>query len=125
MVVEDEPAVRAGLEVLLQGWGARVFSFDSMADSVAWADAADRAQIRPDVLIVDYRLESGRNGVEAIAALRARFGAAVPAIVVTGSTMSTLDKEAQDKDFHLLLKPVVPNKLRAMIAFKLGVKPQR
>jgi CheY-like chemotaxis protein len=125
VVVEDEPAVRAGLEVLLQGWGARVFSFDSMADSVAWADAADREQIRPDVLIVDYRLESGRNGVEAIAALRARFGAAVPAIVVTGSTMSTLDKEAQDKDFHLLLKPVVPNKLRAMIAFKLGVKPQR
>ena len=125
VVVEDEPAVRAGLEVLLQGWGARVFSFDSMADSVAWADAADRAQIRPELLIVDYRLESGRNGVEAIAALRARFGAAVPAIVVTGSTMSTLDKEAQDKDFHLLLKPVVPNKLRAMIAFKLGVKPQR
>ena len=122
VVVEDEPAVRAGLEVLLQGWGARVFSFDSMADSVAWADAADRTQTRPELLIVDYRLESGRNGVEAIAALRARFGAAVPAIVVTGSTMSTLDKEAQDKDFHLLLKPVVPNKLRAMIAFKLGVK---
>ena len=93
-----------------------------MADSVAWADAADRAQIRPELLIVDYRLESGRNGVEAIAALRARFGAAVPAIVVTGSTMSTLDKEAQDKDFHLLLKPVVPNKLRAMIAFKLGMR---
>ena len=36
---------------------------------------------------------------------------------------ASLDKEAQDKDFHLLLKPVVPNKLRAMIAFKLGVKP--
>jgi len=39
--------------------------------------------------------------------------------------MSTLDKEAQEKDFHLLLKPVVPNKLRAMIAFKLGVKASR
>ena len=55
-------------------------------------------------------------------ALRERFGARVPAIVVTGSTMSALDKEAQEQDFHLLLKPVVPNKLRAMIAFKLGVK---
>jgi hypothetical protein len=46
----------------------------------------------------------------------------VPAIVVTGSTMTGHDKEAQEKDFHLLIKPVVPNKLRAMIAFKLGVK---
>ena len=29
-------------------------------------------------------------------------------------------KEALEHDFHLLIKPVVPNKLRAMIAFKLG-----
>jgi CheY-like chemotaxis protein len=70
---------------------------------------------------VDYRLENGANGVDAINALRARFGH-LPAIVVTGSTMSTLDREAQEKDFHLLIKPVVPNKLRAMIAFKLNVK---
>lgn len=125
VVVEDEPAVRSGLEVLLQGWGAQLASFDSVADCLAWAAAADPAVVRPDLCIVDYRLESGRNGVEAIAALRERFGARLPAIVVTGSTMSTLDKEAQDKDFHLLLKPVVPNKLRAMIAFKLGVKAAR
>ncbi|MGD9834694.1 MAG: ATP-binding protein [Piscinibacter sp.] len=125
VVVEDEPAVRSGLEVLLQGWGAQVASFDSVADSLAWAAAADPAVVRPDLCIVDYRLESGRNGVEAIAALRERFGARLPAIVVTGSTMSTLDKEAQEKDFHLLLKPVVPNKLRAMIAFKLGAKASR
>ena len=74
------------------------------------------------MLIVDYRLEQGANGVDAIAVLRARFGEHVPAIVITGSTMSALDLEAQQKDFHLLIKPVVPNKLRAMIAFKLGVK---
>jgi signal transduction histidine kinase/CheY-like chemotaxis protein len=125
VVVEDEPAVRSGLEVLLQGWGAQVLSFDSVADCAAWAAESGPAQRRPDLCIADYRLDSGRTGVEAIAALRARFGAALPAIVVTGSTMSSLDKEAQDKDFHLLLKPVVPNKLRAMIAFKLGVKAPR
>ena len=31
-------------------------------------------------------------------------------------------EEALEHDFHLLIKPVVPNKLRAMIAFKLNVK---
>ena len=99
MVVEDEPAVRAGLEVLLQGWGAACSPSTAWPTGVAWADAADRTQTRPELLIVDYRLESGRSGVEAIVALRARFGAVVPAIVVTGSTMSTLDKKAQDKGF--------------------------
>ena len=124
VVVEDEPAVRSGLEVLLQGWGAQVVSFDGMGEALAWA-AAGGAEAHPDLLIVDYRLENGHNGVEAIVALREHFGAGVPAIVVTGSTMSTLDKDAQEKDFHVLLKPVVPNKLRAMIAFKLGVRAPR
>ena len=123
VVVEDEPAVRAGLEVLLVGWGAQIDAFESVAASRAWAERSDPAVIRPDLFIVDYRLEDGLNGVDAIKSLRARFGAGIPAILVTGSTMTGHDKEAHDHDFHLLIKPVVPNKLRAMIAFKLGVKP--
>ena len=122
VIVEDEPAVRAGLEVLLRGWGAEIASFDSVAASAAWAAASDPERVRPDLLIVDYRLEEGHNGVDAITALRLRFGASVPAILVTGSTMTGHEKDAQLHDFHLLIKPVVPNKLRAMIAFKLGVK---
>ncbi len=122
VVVEDEPAVRSGLEALLRGWGASIASFESVETSTEWARSSPVGSKVPDLLIVDYRLENGRNGVEAIVALRERFGTQVPAIVVTGSTMTGHDKEAQDKDFHLLIKPVVPNKLRAMIAFKLGVK---
>jgi CheY-like chemotaxis protein len=76
----------------------------------------------PDLLIVDYRLEEGQTGVDVIRAIRAHFRKAVPAIVVTGSTMTGHDQDALEHDFHLLIKPVVPNKLRAMIAFKLGVK---
>ena len=123
VVVEDEPAVLAGLEVLLTGWGAQIDAFESVAASRAWAERSDPALTKPDLFIVDYRLEDGLNGVDAIKSLRARFGAAIPAILVTGSTMTGHDKEAQDHNFHLLIKPVVPNKLRAMIAFKLGVKP--
>ena len=122
VVVEDEPAVRAGLEVLLAGWGAQIEAFDSVASSRAWAERSDPVLMKPDLLIVDYRLEEGLSGVDAIKALRARFGAAIPAILVTGSTMTGHDKEATEHNFHLLIKPVVPNKLRAMIAFKLGVK---
>jgi two-component system, sensor histidine kinase len=122
VIVEDEPAVRGGLEVLIKGWGASIASFDSVAASAEWAQMSDPNIVKPDLLIVDYRLEDGLNGVDAIKALRARFGAAVPAILVTGSTMTGHEMDAQRHDFHLLIKPVVPNKLRAMIAFKLGVK---
>ncbi len=122
VVVEDEPAVLSGLEALLHGWGASILAFESVAACRVWAQAAHGSMPRPDLLIVDYRLEHGATGADALALLRERFGADLPAIVITGSTMSSLDLEAQQKNFHLLIKPVVPNKLRAMIAFKLGVK---
>jgi CheY-like chemotaxis protein len=122
VVVEDEPAVRGGLEVLLKGWGATVATFETVEASRNWAAAAAPDVKAPDLLVVDYRLEHGNTGLDAIQALRGRFGPQVPAIMVTGSTMSGLEADAQAHDFHLLVKPVVPNKLRAMIGFKLGVR---
>lgn len=119
VIVEDEPAVREGLSVLITGWGASVVAFDSVADSARWAADADPVVVRPDLLIVDFRLEEGRSGIDAIRVLRERFGAEVPAIVVSGSTMSGLEHDALEHDFHLMIKPVLPNRLRAMIAFKL------
>ena len=77
----------------------------------------------PDLLIVDYRLPQATTGLDALAALRAHWPQRrLPAIVVTGSTIGGHENEAAEHDFHLLIKPVLPNKLRAMIAFKLGVR---
>jgi two-component system, sensor histidine kinase len=122
VVVEDEPAVLAGLEAVLKSWGANLATFASASACMDWLRSAAAAAVQPDLLIVDFRLEEGRTGVEVITALRSHFKQKIPAIVVTGSTMTGHEQEAQDLDFHLLIKPVVPNKLRAMIAFKLGVK---
>lgn len=119
VIVEDEPAVREGLVVLLRGWGAAVEAFDTLDALRAWAATAPPV---PDLAIVDYRLPEGRTGVEALATLRQVFAAPLPAILVTGSTMSGHEEESARHDFHLLIKPVAPNKLRAMIAFKLGLR---
>lgn len=122
VVVEDEPSVREGLEVLLKSWGASVVAFDSAGACLAWVDSLPADAARPALAIVDYRLEPGRTGLEALQGLRQRFDRRLPAIVVTGSTMNGHDDEAHTHDFHMLIKPVVPNKLRAMIAFKLRMR---
>ena len=121
VVVEDEAAVREGLVVLLQAWGAQVVSFDTVEGVKAWIAAADSPQ--PDLLLVDYRLPQGTTGIDALVSIRARWpGAKLPAIVITGSSLGGHEDEAVTHDYHLLIKPVLPNKLRAMIAFKLGVR---
>ncbi len=122
VVVEDEPAVRAGLVVVLQAWGAQVQAFDSVAMLEAWL--AGSPPVRPDLALVDYRLPEERNGIEVLQRLRAHWpnpgGRRLPAIIVTGSSLGGHEDEALTHDFHLLIKPVLPNKLRAMIAFKLA-----
>ncbi len=126
LVVEDEAAVRDGLVVLLQAWGASVQAYDSVEhlESGLAGPLAPPDTQRPDLLLVDYRLPQGRTGIEALALLRKRWaGQPLPAIVITGSTMGGHEQEAESHDFHLLIKPVLPNKLRAMMAFKLGVRP--
>jgi signal transduction histidine kinase/CheY-like chemotaxis protein len=120
-VVEDEAAVREGLVVLLQAWGARVEAFDTVEGVREWL-ASGRAE-RPDLLLVDYRLPQGSTGIDALVALRAHWaGARLPAILITGSSLGGHEDEALKHDYHLLIKPVLPNKLRAMIAFKLGMR---
>ena len=121
VVVEDEAAVREGLVVLLQAWGAQVQAFDTVPAVHDWL-AGPQAHA-PDLLLVDYRLPQGTTGIEALTALRKRWAPrALPAIVITGSSLGGHEDEAVTHDFHLLIKPVLPNKLRAMIAFKLGVR---
>ncbi len=121
LVADDDAAVRGGLRALLTAWGAELLSFASVAEALDWAGSPDA--VVPDLLIVDYQLEAGRTGIELIDGLRRRLGAAIPAIIVTGSTLSGHEREADEHDFHLLFKPVVPHKLRAMIGFKLGLRP--
>jgi signal transduction histidine kinase len=121
VVVEDEPAVREGLLVLLASWGAQVEALPDLPAVQAWR--ADPKREPPDLLIVDYRLPDGHTGIQALAAIRARWpGVTLPAIVVTGSSLGGHEQEADKHDFHLLIKPVLPNKLRAMIGFKLGMR---
>jgi two-component system, sensor histidine kinase len=125
-VVEDEAAVREGLVVLLQAWGARVVAFDTLAGVQAWLSSPTAEE--PDLLLVDYRLPQASTGIDALVAMRARWPQGrlqgrLPAIVITGSSLAGHEDEAVKHDYHLLIKPVLPNKLRAMIAFKLGVRP--
>ena len=116
VVVEDEAAVLEGMRVLLEGWGAEVIAGASIRETMAEVEPLART---PDLIVADYGLRDGNVGTQAIAALRERFKARIPAIIVSGSTTPAHIDEAKAMDAHLLLKPVMPAKLRTLIHFKL------
>lgn len=120
VIVEDEASVLEGMRVLLEGWGARVVSGTSIAETMEQVAPLPRS---PDLIIADYGLREGAVGTHAIVAVRNRFKSPIPAIVVTGSSMPAHIDEAKAVDAHLLIKPVMPAKLRTLIHFKLHQPP--
>ncbi|MBI4988625.1 MAG: response regulator [Rhodocyclales bacterium] len=112
LVIDDEETVREGMRTLLDGWGAEVVVCAGMADTLVEIARLERA---PDIVIADHQLQEGRVGADAILAVRAHFGKQVPAIIITGSTSPLLTGAAQALDCQLLLKPVMPAKLRSLL----------
>ncbi|TXH86784.1 MAG: hybrid sensor histidine kinase/response regulator [Rhodoferax sp.] len=108
LLLEDDPLGGAAEQHLLQGWGCTV-------EKVANAEAAlqcVRQGFTPNLLISDYRLPGGHDGMEAIAMVRAEVGP-IPACLVSGDTDPSVRARAATLGIPLLQKPVRPAKLRA------------
>ncbi|WP_431274948.1 ATP-binding response regulator [Variovorax ureilyticus] len=106
LVIDDDDSIRAGMRQLLTAWGCECDVADSIEEALALA------RLRPPGLVIsDYRLRELRTGAEAIAALRAEFGQALPALLITGDTAPQRLREARASGVPLLHKPVSPNQL--------------
>ena len=77
---------------------------------------------RPALILCDYRLREGENGLVVIKRIRAEYNESIPAILITGDTAPDRIKEAQASGYLLLHKPVSNSELRAGIA-ELLVRP--
>jgi CheY-like chemotaxis protein len=99
------------MRMLLEGWGCQVLPAPTLAEAIA---AATDAKVPIDCLLVDYRLDDG-NGLDAIKELRRRFGAHLPAILITADRSLRLRRDAQRNDIQFLNKPLKPAALRALL----------
>jgi signal transduction histidine kinase/CheY-like chemotaxis protein len=117
VVIDDEDAIVDGMKALLSGWGAQVFGSTTGDDVLA---AVHDAGQLPDLFIVDYRLGNHQNGIEVTQRLRQELDPEIPAILVTGSITPDLGEQARNQRFEFLLKPVLPDHLRACILSTLG-----
>jgi DNA-binding response OmpR family regulator len=73
----------------------------------------------PDIVIADYHLDGGLYGTDAVAALRKKFGAQVPSLVITSDTSPRLRAELRGAGFAVLAKPLAPSRLRALMSHLL------
>jgi signal transduction histidine kinase/CheY-like chemotaxis protein len=120
IVVDDDENARAGMQGLLEQWGCLVLAAGSAAEALALLSRHDRA---PELVICDYHLSAGENGIEAIRRIRAASDCVMPAILVTGDASPAVLQAAKDHRHPVIHKPVAPAKLRALLKQLLTSAP--
>ena len=121
LMIDDEEAIRTGMRDLLQGWGCEVTTAGSAAEALERA-AAGPAPI--DVVISDMGLPGQGNGIDAIVALRGRFGTRLPALLITGDTSQAALQAARAANLIMLHKPIKPGRMRAALAEAIDANQQ-
>jgi len=109
-VIDDDPAAVEGMRALFSSWGAEVAG-GAHADEVL--AALGEVERYPDLIIADLRLSGDASGLAAIARLRRELGEPVPALVVSGDSGASAEREVSDAGLVLLRKPVAPASLEA------------
>jgi CheY-like chemotaxis protein len=108
LVVEDDRNAREALQMWLVDRGCEVTCVASLAEALA---AYAPHAIAPDYILSDLHLADGPDGIQAIGALRLRFGD-VPAALITGET---IEARAVPIGVGLLHKPVQPAQLENLL----------
>jgi signal transduction histidine kinase len=106
-----------GPGAMLQAWGAQVSVFNDAATVLDWSASQGRL---PDLVVVGRTPAHERGGVDLVKALRLVFGAALPAVLLSDGEGDAAS--ANEPGVHLLARPVAPNRLRAMVNFKLSAR---
>lgn len=112
-MIDDDALAQESLAGLLRAWGCFVVASDSLSGVLA---DLEEMEVVPEILISDYRLPGPHTGLDIIACMRERFGADLPALLLSGDTGPETLQEATARQVPLLHKPVRPAKLRAALS---------
>ncbi|WP_175253567.1 hybrid sensor histidine kinase/response regulator [Pseudomonas sp. BMW13] len=117
LLLEDDATGREALAGLLRRWGCEV---QACADLTTALQAASREV--PHLVISDYRLGGGEDGLQAIERLREAAGQMLPALLISADLSPELHERCLPAHVMPLAKPLLPARLRQVLATQLQVR---
>ncbi|MFG6159274.1 NahK/ErcS family hybrid sensor histidine kinase/response regulator [Halomonas sp. 1390] len=112
LCIDNESLILEGMKAMLSGWGCEVFTATTIGGAKSVLRHLDGG---PDAILADYHLDNEVTGLMALEALGDRLEVAVPGIVITADRTEEVAEEIKRAGYQLLLKPVRPAALRALL----------
>lgn len=111
-VIEDDGPTCTATRALLERWGCQVPLAGGAAEAL---DQALPGQA-PELVLLDVNLGAGHHGPDVYAALCQRWGQSPAVILVTAERDATLRRQAAERGWGFLAKPVRAPALRALMS---------
>lgn len=113
IAIDNDPRILEGMQALLKQWDCTPVCAESRDDAVKLLEGAE---LSPDIILADYHLGDPENGLDVVLSLRARYGAELPAILITADRTPEVRDRAAEENVYVLHKPVKPASLRALLS---------
>jgi PAS domain S-box-containing protein len=110
LCVDDQQENLDAMETLLAKWGVNTQTALSAEQALEKAIAFE-----PQILLVDYQLGKGPDGLAIIESIRMELNIVLPACLVTAKRGEDLIKMCKEQGVNYLNKPLKPAKLRTLI----------
>ena len=112
LCIDNETLILEGMKAMLTGWGCEVLTATSIGGAKSVLRHLDGD---PDAILADYHLDNEVTGLMALETLLERCRGPVPGIVITADRTEEVAEEIKRGGYQLLLKPVRPAALRALL----------
>jgi two-component system CheB/CheR fusion protein len=112
LVIEDDPELRDLLDHLLKDEGYRTAVVPHGAAALS---LVAEGAIHPDLILTDFNLPNGMDGLQASAKLREKLHRKTPVIILTGDISTGTSREIALQNYVKLNKPVKLKELTQVI----------
>ncbi len=117
LIAEDDPDLRELLSFMLEKSGHSVVAAPSLETALAAAGQHGEA---PDLLIADYNLPNGQNGLDLARSLNRTIAPDMRVIILTGDISVKTEGLILENGFRKLIKPVSQEDLETEIQIALS-----
>jgi len=116
-LIDNDASICLAMAQLLNGWQCHTITATSLEELTKKVDiTADEA----DILILDYNLDDGVNGLDVAMEINKNRNVALPILMITANYSEALKSKAKKRKILLLNKPVKPMKLKTSMLYLLG-----
>jgi len=112
LVIEDDPDMADLLAVVLAEEGYRT---STAPDGVIALDLVSRGAVHPDLLLADFNLPNGMNGIQTTTKIRDELRRQIPVVILTGDISTGTLRDIAKQKYVKLNKPVKPQELLRVI----------